>query len=141
MGINIADLPQRYQAQLLHKVIEQDKKLTKYRNQLTERANREGGKIKFDSQKEARRYDQLITLLEVGAIQDLRLQADFTLQEAYTDAQGHRVRSIRYQADFTYWQAGKYVVEDVKSKATKTRLYETKRKLLKEKFGIDISEV
>lgn len=160
MAISITDLPPKYQAQALGKVVEQErqKKAAKYHNQPTERANEDGAAIRFDSQKEARRYDYLMGLLKMGEIKDLRLQADYTLQEAYTDPQGRRVRAIRYRADFTYmerdraaesqaegvgWscEAWRFVLEDVKSKATKTRLYETKRKMLKQKFGIDISEV
>ena len=33
------------------------------------------------------------------------------------------------------------VVEDVKSRATKTRVYEMKKKLMREKFGIEIQEI
>ena len=74
---------------------------------------------------------------------------DFTLQEAYTDTEGRRVRAIRYRADFTYRQrlmtreglSWALVVEDVKSRATRTKDYLLKRKLMKERFGIDIVEV
>lgn len=65
--------------------------------------------------------------------------------------EGRRVRAIRYQADFSYERptapdvTGEIhwlkVVEDVKSRATKTRVYEIKKKLLQEKFGIEIREV
>ena len=65
-----------------------------------------------------------------------------TLQEAYTDLEGRRVRAIRYRADFTYRERdGRLVVEDVKSKPTRTREYLIKRKLMKERRGIDITEV
>lgn len=78
-----------------------------------------------------------------GEIRDLRLQVDFTLQEAYTDAEGRRVRAIRYRADFTYYEGtqGRQVVEDVKSRPTRTREYAMKKKMLKDRFGIDITEV
>jgi hypothetical protein len=33
------------------------------------------------------------------------------------------------------------VVEDVKSEATKTRVYAIKRKLMRERLGIDVREV
>ena len=96
----------------------------------------------FDSQKEARRYDHLTIRQKAGEIHDLRLQVDFTLQEAYTDLEGRRVRAIRYRADFTYRERdGRMVVEDVKSKPTRTREYLIKRKLMKERRGIDITEV
>ena len=105
--------------------------------------------IRFDSQREARRYDNLMAWQKTGEIKDLRLQVDFTLQEAYTDTEGHRIRAIRYRADFTYYQRRMsqegfiwiLVVEDVKSRGTRTKDYLLKRKLMKERFGIDIVEV
>ena len=67
---------------------------------------------------------------------------DFTLQEAYTDAEGRRVRAIRYKADFTYRERDRgLVVEDVKSRPTRTKEYSMKKKMLKDRFGIDITEV
>lgn len=103
-----------------------------------------GREIKFDSQKEADRFDRLMLLLRGGAIRDLRLQVNFTLQEGYTTPEGERVRPIVYRADFTYYDArtGEYVVEDTKSCATgKDKVYRLKRKLMMEKFGIAIKEV
>ena len=97
--------------------------------------------ITFDSKKEAERFSELKLLLRAGKIKNLRLQQDFTLQEAYTAPDGERVRAIRYAADFTYEENGEIIVEDVKSRATKTRVYEMKRKLLREKYGVRIREV
>lgn len=97
--------------------------------------------ITFDSEKEARRFGELKLLLRAGEIKNLKLQQDFTLQEAYTAPDGERVRAIRYVADFTYEENGELIVEDVKSRATKTRVYEMKRKLLREKYGVKIREV
>ena len=130
----------------------------KYHNKPTERVTPSGAVLHFDSQKEARRYDHLIALEQAGQIRDLRLQVDFTLQEAYTDTEGRRVRAIRYKADFVYMRqdvvAAAYVdgkkvgekiawtkvVEDVKSRPTRTKEYLLKRKMLKDKLGIDITE-
>lgn len=163
MGINVNDLPPKYQAQAMRKYLEQQRrkaveqhqreekpaKESKYKNSPTERMGEKGNVIRFDSQKEARRYDELIARLNGGEIRELRMQVDFTLQEAYTDAGGKRVRAIRYRADFTYFRkrtengtaSWEYVVEDVKSKATKTRTYEIKKKMLQERFGYEIEEV
>lgn len=134
MAINISDLPPKYQAQAVKKYMEQ---------QARRGLMPSGAVLRFDSQKEARRYDFLIERERRGEIRDLRLQVDFTLQEAYTDTEGRRVRAIRYRADFTYHEGaqGVQVVEDVKSRATRTREYATKKKLLKDRFGIDITEV
>lgn len=79
----------------------------KYRNNPTERVTSSGAVIRFDSQKEARRYDHLILRQQGGEIRDLRLQVDFTLQEAYTDQEGRRIRAIRYRADFYIQGAGR----------------------------------
>ena len=165
MAINVTDLPPKYQAQALQKYMAQQKrrgpppspaadgppKASKYHNSPTERITPSGAVLHFDSQKEARRYDHLAALERAGQIRDLRLQVDFTLQEAYTDAEGRRWRAIRYRADFTYQAPAAYwtekgpmwdlVVEDVKSRPTRTKEYLLKRKMLKDKLGIDITEV
>ena len=157
MAINISDLPPKYQQQAVEKYMKQQKRrgpvppaaavqntdrVEKYHNTHTERVTASGAVLHFDSQKEARRYDHLTIRQKAGEIHDLRLQVDFTLQEAYTDPEGRRVRAIRYRADFTYRERdGRLVVEDVKSKPTRTREYLIKRKLMKERRGIDITEV
>ena len=99
------------------------------------------GKLKFDSKKEARRYDALVLLLRSGEISDLRIQPEFTLVEAYTMPGGERVRAMRYRADFSYRRNGELIVEDVKSAATRTRVYLNKRKMMQEKYGITVREV
>ena len=167
MSIDVKDLPPAYQAQALRKWAEQERKKkrqplhcpadagpgkpTKYHNKPTERVTASGAVLHFDSQKEARRYDELAALERAGTIRDLRMQVDFTLQEAYTDGEGRRVRAIRYRADFTYRKPSfidrdgetcwVLVVEDVKSRATRTKEYIMKRKMMKERFNIDIQEV
>ena len=98
------------------------------------------GKIRFDSKKEARRYDALVMLLKSGEITDLRIQPEFTLIEAYTKPDGERVRALRYRADFSYRRGGVLIVEDVKSPATRTRTYLDKRKLMREIHGIEVKE-
>ena len=120
---------------------------SKYRNKPAARAM-PGGKTRvFDSQAEARRYDQLALMLAAGEIADLRMQEQFTLQEAYIDERGNRVGAVRYVADFTYrpvledGKKGEKIVEDVKRPATRTDKYKIKKKLLRERFGIDIREV
>ena len=166
MAVRIEDLPPWAQAQAQRKMAEQRRPKApppsptpppwagggeKYHNVRTQRTLEDGSKVDFDSKKEARRYDELIAMLRAGEIRELKLQPQFTIQEAYTTPEGRRVRAIRYQADFSYerptapdctgtvhWLP---VVEDVKSRATRTRVYEIKKKLLQEKFGIEIREV
>lgn len=99
------------------------------------------GKLKFDSRKEARRYDALVVLQSRGEIDDLRVQPEFTLIEAYVTPDGDRVRAMRYRADFSYRRGGELIVEDVKSPATRTRVYLNKRKMMLDKYGITVTEV
>lgn len=153
MRIDIDDLPPNLRAQAERQIREQaqgnhrpppgpKERKRKFGNNPTERKRQDGRSVHFDSQKEACRYDELILKLRAGEIKDLRLQAEFTLQEAFTDVEGRRVRAIRYKADFTYRQRdGRLVVEDVKSRPTRTKEYMIKRKLMKERLGIDITEV
>ena len=113
-------------------------KVNKYRNTPTTRVTPSGAVLHFDSQKEARRYDHLRMLYEAGAIQDLRLQQTFTLQEGYVAADGETVRPITYKADFVYVQNGKTVIEDVKG--VRTDKYRMKYKMMLE-HGYKITEV
>ena len=146
MGIDISCLSDAAQRQVLRKLAAaqlQKKAVAKYHNEPDTRTTGDGTEIRFSSRKEAKRYDALIMLLKAGAITDLKLQPQFTLQESYMTPEGKRVRSIRYVADFSYRLAatGELVVEDVKSKATKTRVYGMKRKMLLERTGISVVEV
>lgn len=162
MYIDPKSLPPKYQAQVMKKLAEQNrpkpeqeqqekKRAGKYHSIPDARETRDGGKLRFDSKKEARRFDELKLLLEAGKIRDLKLQPQFTLREAYTTPEGVHVRAIRYYADFSYEERREHpalggefwasVVEDVKSRATKTRVYALKKKLLLERFGIEIQEV
>lgn len=152
MALTSADLSRmgpKAQKQVMMQLI--SSKRSKYGNVKAKRSMPDGDVWTFDSQKEARRYDELLILLKTGKIRDLRLQRQYTLQESYVTAYGKRVRAIRYVADFSYERATAPdcngtvywlpVVEDVKSNATKTRDYEIKKKLLREKFNVEITEI
>lgn len=164
MGIDINQLSPQAQRQIAQKLAAQARESTqeprkgksKYNNTPAERSG-ESANIRFASQKEARRYDELMLMLKAGKIRDLKLQPQFTLQEAYTTPGGKRIRAIRYNADFSYecmrpyWyeysdkcpEDGWYlVVEDVKGgKATQTAIYKMKKKMLMEKHGIEVTEI
>lgn len=137
---SMADMPPRmrelYARQQLPGAAAGPKKGTKYHSTPAERAG-----VRFDSQKEARRYDELMTMLRAGIITDLRLQPQFTLQESYVTETGERIRAVRYTADFSYKFGGKLVVEDAKSKPTRTKEYLRNKKFMRSKYGIDIQEV
>ena len=158
-----ADLPPKIRAQVAGQIVAQGKeKKAKYHN---EPVTVKG--IRFDSKKEANRYLQLKDAVWEGAIYDLRLQRNFTLQEAYTTPDGERVRAIVYQADFTYrarwpwysmptgisvsdmeyWSAAAEkaggeveIIEDVKSRPTRTQVYINKYKMMADR-GHQIREV
>lgn len=167
---SLADLPTNLQQQAVAKLYGEKQavvaeKKSKYKN-IKETIDG----ISFDSKKEARRYSYLKKAAELGLIYDLRLQHDFTLQEAYTKPNGERVRAIRYKADFTYlvnqkirssilnskklylhfstndldfWfncTAACRIVEDTKTRGTKTKEYMIKKKLMAD-LGHEIREV
>lgn len=102
--------------------------------------------IQFDSQKEAARYCALMLLAEAGQIKDLKLQPEFTIQEAFKTPQGESVRAVKYRADFSYFrkveegseERWERVVEDVKGYRTKD--YEIKRKLMLG-LGVKVVEI
>lgn len=101
--------------------------MSKYNNKKTIVDN-----IKFDSKAEAMRYKQLKILQQGNFITDLKLQPKFELQAKYTNNKGEHVRAITYKADFTYFQDGKCVVEDVKGVETKE--FKIKKKLFENKY-------
>jgi len=124
----------------------------KYRNKPTERVTGSGNTIRFDSQKEAGRYDELMLMLEGGFIKELRIHPAYTLQEPYTTPGGGRVKRETFTADFSYvkgeWPYADEetrrwtpVVEDVKSKATKTQAYKLRKNRMMERYGIAVTEV
>lgn len=91
--------------------------------------------ITFDSKKEARRYADLKILEKAGEISHLQLQPKFRLLDGFKHNR-ETIRPINYFADFSYIDnEGNEVVEDVKSKATKTPVYSIKKKLFLNKYG------
>lgn len=95
----------------------------------------------FDSKKEANHFKDLQLLEKVGAISNLQKQVKYVLIPTQKEKGKKTERACTYYADFVYEKDGKTVVEDVKSPATKTPVYVIKRKLMREKYGIEIQEV
>ena len=114
------------------------KKPSKYNNRKVELDG-----FTFDSQKEARRYTELKLLVRVGEISELELQKSFVLAESVKFNNEPRAKpAIRYVADFAYMENGVMIVEDVKSKATKSlHVYRMKKHLMKSVHDIDIQEI
>lgn len=88
--------------------------------------------IRFDSQKEARYYEELMLRYRAGDLKLVLLQVPFILPGP-----------VRYYADFlTIDNDGRFEVIDVKSEATrKNRVYINKKKQMKAVWGIEIKEV
>lgn len=84
--------------------------------------------IKFDSKKEANKYQELLMLQKAGVIKDLRRQVKFEVCP-----KSNTERAAYYVADFVYTQSDeKKIIMDVKSEMTrKLPLYILKRKLVK----------
>lgn len=114
-----------------------------------------GGK-KFDSLHERNRWNELNLLQRAGKISGLQRQVKFVLiptqyekYERYSTKTGKRLKDglrvvekeVSYYADFVYMKDGQQVVEDTKSKATKTKDYIIKRKLMLWIHNIRIKEV
>ncbi len=77
----------------------------------------------FDSKKELNRFMELEILLRAREISDLELHPKFDLMV-------NGVKIGRYTADFRYKKGSDIIVEDVKSRATKTRDYMLRKKIL-----------
>ena len=89
----------------------------------------------FDSKKEADRFVELSLMEKAKMIQDLKCQVSFLLIP-----KSEYGREINYVADFTYYEDGVLIVEDVKSPVTKTPLYRLKKRLMAEIYDIVIKE-
>ncbi|MBW8291499.1 DUF1064 domain-containing protein [Acinetobacter pittii] len=98
----------------------------------------------FDSTKEYKRYIELKALQQRGEIFGLEHHTRFELAPR-TKIEGEKRTkpALRYFADFTYYLInGEYIVEDVKSVATrKLPSYRNKKHLMKTVHGIDVREV
>ena len=94
---------------------------------------------KFDSKKEARRYQILKLWLQAGMITDLALQKRYELIPTQRKSDGTAVRVVTYYADFVYMRDGVQVVEDVKG--VRTDVFVLKSALMLQVHGIEIQEV
>jgi len=112
--------------------IEDTKRQSKYNN--SRFTDSEGS---WDSKKERKRWEQLRTLESAGRIQELQKKVLFELLPS-SMKHGKRLRPIVYIADFVYIEDGVKVVED--AKGFRPKLYLLKKRLMWEKYGIDILE-
>ena len=89
------------------------------------------------SAKERARLAELKLMERAGRIQGLSDQVRFELLPKQDGE-----KAAFYIADFTYWENGKFVVEDVKGykKGSVYNLFVLKRKLMLYRYGIKIKE-
>ena len=89
----------------------------------------------FDSQAEARRWQELRLMEKADAIHALEVHPTFFFSI-------NNVSLGYYKADFQYWENGRRIVEDVKSEATrKLPVFRLKKKMMLALHGIEVQEV
>lgn len=156
MRIDVKDLPLSLQKQALRKLREEDKKRSSKELEIPEekpaqRSSKynarkvtvtmdDGTEHTFDSRHEAQVYGDLWLRQQAGEISGLKLQVPFVLIPKQEAPSGKKYRECKYIADFVFFdQDGKMVVQD--AKGFRTKEYQLKKKLMLEKWGIEIEEV
>uniref|UniRef100_A0A6H1ZC05 DUF1064 domain-containing protein n=1 Tax=viral metagenome TaxID=1070528 RepID=A0A6H1ZC05_9ZZZZ len=86
------------------------------------------GTIKFDSKREAQRYQELLLLEKAHVITDIKCHPEFVLIPTFKKF-GKTYRAIKYVADFVYTdlEKDKIMIEDVKGFSS--QLFLVKQKL------------
>lgn len=112
--------------------------------------------LKFDSKKEAKRYQKLKEMEQYGIIKNLQMQVPYQLIPPQYDEITEMTKSgklktkkvlverkVVYVADFVYEQDGKIVVEDVKGyrRGGAYANFVIKRKLMLQVWGVKVREV
>ena len=111
-------------------------KQNKYRNKKVEYDG-----IKFDSIKEKANWIKYKLLEQSGEIHGLQRQVKWELIKTFK-LNDKTYRATYYISDIQYYdKEGKLHVIDVKSPATRTQVYQLKKKLMAWKYGIEIEEV
>lgn len=102
----------------------------------------DGKQVRFDSGHEAKRWSELILRQRAGEISELQRQVTFRFGNQYKQVRYKpkvkKGREVRYVADFTYREAGRFVVEDAKGR--RERDYAIKWALMEFFHGIEIKE-
>src|SRR5712671_4220439 len=94
----------------------------------------------FASKLETRRYFELKTMAAAKLISELKVHPEFALHSP--DPNGIPRRVCVYQADFSYVQDGKLVVNDCKSPVTRVHsTYRLKRAMMQIEYGIEVIEI
>lgn len=85
--------------------------------------------VKFDSKAEGRRYQELCLLEQADEIHHLKCHPRFELFNTFKNVAGKTVRGAHYTADFQYYEGMDCIVEDVKSPASRTQVYQLRVRL------------
>ena len=95
----------------------------------------------FASQREARRWSELLLLKRAGEVRLILRQVGFQIAPPVRDDQGALTcRAIKYLADFlVHWSDGRLTVED--AKGMRTPMYRAKKRRVEAIYGIEITEV
>lgn len=109
-----------------------EKKPNKYRNNPCDYDG-----IHFDSEWERERYIELRLAERAGEISGLKVKPRYELI-----VNGVKICERGFYPDFEYISKdGIKVVEDTKSKATMTKVYQMKKNLLKALYNLDVKEI
>ena len=93
--------------------------------------------IKYRSQKEMRRHQELLLMEKAGEITDLKREVPFILEPSVV-INGKKVRELKYFVDFMYHDKnGSPIFEDCKG--YRTPVYKLKHHMMKSR-GYDILE-
>ena len=114
-------------------------KRSKYGNKkVTQTIN--GESYKFDSKKEAKRFNELYLLARKGNITELTLQPKYLLLNTLRLPDHKTMAKRHYIADFRYINdKGETIVEDVKASAKfQDPVYRLKKHLFLEKYGHEL---
>jgi hypothetical protein len=95
--------------------------------------------VTFDSKREAARWSELLLLQRAGQISNLQRQVPIVLAAGVKfEGEARAKPALRLIVDFSYTEAGRDVLEDVKSPATITTAFQIKRHLLKALHGREV---
>jgi hypothetical protein len=95
--------------------------------------------IVFASKREMEAFLRLQTAERAGIIRHLKRQVPFTWDVVYRANGKEYVKKEKYIADFTYMEGRDFRVAD--AKGCRTQIYNRKKRIMKELFGIEIVEI
>ena len=142
MAISLTDLSPKARQQAIAKLGEVVQKENKLHAKEVQCTLTDGTQHTFDSKHEYERYQALALLERSGIISDLQIQVPFELIPRQKRSNGYE-RPVKYIADFVYVKDGQKVVEDAKGYkgGQAYAVFVIKRKLMLERYGIEVKEV